>query len=75
MFKTLIRLAVLAGIGMAARSAQRRLAGRASEPTSAGKPAEQVWEGEGGALPQSGSQLGPAPTSNDTFNTSNTSSY
>lgn len=38
---------------------KRKLSGNAS--SAAKHPREQVWEGEGGALPVTGAQLGPDP--------------
>jgi hypothetical protein len=62
MTRTLARLALAAIVGGALWSL-RRQTGRQDTQTKAKQPAVQTWEGEGGALPTTGSQMGPDPVS------------
>jgi hypothetical protein len=59
--KTLARFALFAVIGGALWSLRRQTARQAIETPKSRQPAEQTWEGEGGALPATGSQMGPEP--------------
>jgi hypothetical protein len=65
MIRTLARLALTAVIGGAIWSLRRAGADRADGDlkSKAKHPAVQTWEGEGGALPTTGSQMGPDPVS------------
>ncbi|RZI85881.1 MAG: hypothetical protein EOP38_03300 [Rubrivivax sp.] len=64
MKKSLFRLALMAVVtgtvwSLRQRAAQRRQQGLQSK---AKPPAVQTWEHEGGALPRTGSQMGPDPS-------------
>ena len=61
MVKSLARFALVAMIGGALWSLRRQSALLAVETPKPRQPAEQTWEGEGGALPATGSQMGPEP--------------
>ena len=77
MFRTLARLALTAVIGGAIWSLRRSSAERLDSDLKpkAKHPAVQTWEGEGGALPTTGSQMGPDPVSPALPQTTETSSY
>ena len=64
MIRTMARLA-LTGIAAGAIWSLRRQSAnrRDNEKPKAKLPAVQTWEGEGGALPATGSQMGPDPVS------------
>ena len=57
MVRTLARLALTAVVGGAIWSLRRETRIRHDNK----QPAVQTWEGEGGALPTTGSQMGPDP--------------
>jgi hypothetical protein len=62
MVRTLARLALVGIAGGVLWSLRRQLGLEGGDSSRASKhPAEQTWEGEGGALPSTGSQLGPDP--------------
>ncbi|HMC16517.1 MAG TPA: hypothetical protein VKI18_12845 [Albitalea sp.] len=62
MVRTLARLALTAVVGGAIWSLRRETRIRHdNEQPKAKQPAVQTWEGEGGALPTTGSQMGPDP--------------
>ena len=64
MIRTLARLALAGVVGGAIWSLRRQSANRSdNERPKAKLPAVQTWEGEGGALPATGSQMGPDPVS------------
>ena len=77
MFRTLARLALTAVIGGAIWSLRRSSGDRQDNDRQpkAKLPAVQTWEGEGGALPTTGSQMGPDPVSPVLPQTTETSSY
>jgi hypothetical protein len=61
MFKRVIPLLMI-GCALWRMDASRRRRLERQHGKPAAKPAEETrWEGEGGALPVSGSQLGPSP--------------
>ena len=59
--RKLAQLALVAIVGGTLWSLRRQLSGPSLEKPKAKQPAEQTWEGEGGALPATGSQMGPNP--------------
>jgi hypothetical protein len=62
MIRTLARLALTAAAGSALWSLRRQFMPEQNDPKPKAKhPAVQTWEGEGGALPDTGSQVGPDP--------------
>jgi hypothetical protein len=61
MTRTLARLALTAIIGGALWSLRQSSRREANAQPKAKQPAVQTWEGEGGALPATGSQMGPDP--------------
>ncbi|MBT9458601.1 MAG: hypothetical protein IV097_18415 [Burkholderiaceae bacterium] len=63
MFKRILPLLVTGLVVWQYQSYRRNRQLQRQEGASKAKPAEvTTWEGEGGALRGSGSQLGPAPT-------------
>jgi hypothetical protein len=60
MIRKFAQLALIAVVGGALWSL-RQGSKRASNQPKVKHPAEQTWEGEGGALPATGSQMGPNP--------------
>ena len=64
MTRTLARLVLTAIVGGALWSLRRQSSRRdTTAQAKAKQPAVQTWEGEGGALPTTGSQMGPDPVS------------
>ena len=61
MARKLAQLALVAIVGGALWSLRRQLSKPSLEKPKAKHPAVQTWEGEGGALPATGSQMGPNP--------------
>ncbi len=57
----LLSLAVLAGVAGALLQARRRSRRLAHESHKVKPVPVQTWEGEGGALPATGAQMGPDP--------------
>ena len=62
MLRTLARVALVGIAGGALWSLRRHVGLQDDEQRPRAKhPAVQTWEGEGGALPATGSQMGPEP--------------
>jgi hypothetical protein len=61
MTSKLARLALAAVIGGTLWSLRRQFMRQELETPKAKQPAVQTWEGEGGALPATGSHMGPEP--------------
>jgi hypothetical protein len=60
---SIVRLAIVAVVSGTLWSLRQQARRRRDERAQAKPPAEQTWEGEGGALPATGSQTGPDPAS------------
>jgi hypothetical protein len=61
MTRKLAQLALIAIVGGALWSLRRQGSRQRLAQPKAKHPAVQTWEGEGGALPATGSQMGPSP--------------
>ena len=59
--RKLAQLALVAIVGGALWSLRRQLSKQSLETPKAKHPPVQTWDGEGGALPATGSQMGPNP--------------
>ena len=60
---SIVRLAIVAVVSGTLWSLRQQARQRQAERAQAKPAAEQTWEGEGGALPATGSQTGPDPAS------------
>ena len=61
MIRKFAQLALVAVVGGALLSLRRKGSNQRQAQPKAKHPAVQTWEGEGGALPATGSQMGPNP--------------
>ncbi len=60
---SIVRLAIVAVVSGTLWSLRQQARQRQAERAQAQPTEEQTWEGEGGALPATGSQTGPDPAS------------
>lgn len=61
MIRKFAQVALIAVVGGALWSLRRQGSNRTPDQPKVKHPAVQTWEGEGGALPATGSQTGPNP--------------
>jgi hypothetical protein len=61
MIRKFAQLALIAVVGGALWSLRRQGSRQLLAQPKVKHPAVQTWEGEGGALPATGSQMGPSP--------------